>query len=397
MTVRDLLPLLPDPAELRLRCRAIALLDAVLDERSAAHTYLPDWRDGVDLACMDNGSGDLYAIVFDPAGVFLYGFDHESDATPWREEERAHWPGLLDGLPDALAAYPAAPEFEFDGFFDATVCAWREHGDTVWRCGSVEFEPDDRDGADWLFELLLDGSADGYADFAEEHLERPVDRAAVAAVLAGAPLTPGTVAALSPSADYGTVAARARALGYSTPGDTDSTDGTGGTGGTDGDDPMSWDRFWQLIEVLGGEAGIATCAGFEDACERLTELLSDGPADRIVAFGERLAEALYRLDRAEFGTLPVLGTEEDGGSPFPQSDDGFLYSRTAVVAAGRATYESVLGRPDRFAPFTAMDCQQLLHIHEDAYEAATGEEWDHLTRYDYESCSNKEGWPGLPS
>ncbi|MFG2819080.1 DUF4240 domain-containing protein [Kitasatospora sp. NPDC048365] len=395
MTVRDLLPLLPDPAELRLRCRAIALLDAVLDGGSPSHTYLPGWRDGVDLACMDNGSGDLYAVVFDPAGVFLYGFDHESEATPWREDDRAHWPGLLDGLPDPLSAYPAAPEFLLDGFFDATVCVWREHGDAEWRCGSVEFDADGTDGADWLFELLLDGSPDAYVSYAEDYLEIPVDRAAVAAVLAGAPLTRGTVAALSASADYETVATRARELGYSTP-DSADTPGSVDNADTPGADvPMSWERFWQLIEVLGGEAGIATCAVFEDACERLTELLSDEPTEQIVAFGERLAEALYRLDRAEFGTLPVLGTELADGSPFPQSDDGFLYSRTAVVAAGRATYESVLGRPDRFVPFTDMSCQQLLYIHEEAYEAATGEEWDLLTRYDYESCSNEEGWPDL--
>ncbi|WP_255360315.1 MULTISPECIES: hypothetical protein [Kitasatospora] len=35
--------------------------------------------------------------------------------------------------------------------------------------------------------------------------------------------------------------------------------------------------------------------------------------------------------------------------------------------------------------------ERLLYVH----EVATGEEWDHDTRYDYESCSNREGWPNL--
>lgn len=163
---------------------------------------------------MDNGSGDQYAIAFDPAGVFLYGFDHESDATPWREWPRAHWPGLLDGLPASLAHYPVAPEFRFDGFFDATVCVWREKTATAWKHGAVEFADDESDGADWLFGLLTDGTPAAYVSFAEDYFERTIDRDAVTAILTRLPLTRETVTALSPTADFQAVARRARALGY---------------------------------------------------------------------------------------------------------------------------------------------------------------------------------------
>ncbi|WP_234421977.1 hypothetical protein [Streptomyces sp. CB00316] len=112
---------MPDPDVLRARCRALALLDAILDADAPTHSFVSDWREGIDLAFMDNGSGDQYAVVFDPAGVFLYGFDHESDATPWREWPRAHWPGLLDGLPPSLAHYPAAPEFQFEDRTSSTM------------------------------------------------------------------------------------------------------------------------------------------------------------------------------------------------------------------------------------------------------------------------------------
>src|SRR4051794_25639881 len=99
MTVLELVDQLPDPVVLLERCRALAVLDAVFDTRFRTYRFDPAWGgDGVALAEMDNCGGDLYAIVFDPAGVFLYGFDHESDATPWREDDRVHWPGLLDGL-----------------------------------------------------------------------------------------------------------------------------------------------------------------------------------------------------------------------------------------------------------------------------------------------------------
>ncbi|MEU2955930.1 hypothetical protein [Streptomyces xanthochromogenes] len=178
------------------------------------HAFASNWRAGVDLASMDNGSGDQYAVVFDPAGVFLYGFDHESDATPWRESPRAHWPGLLEGLPSSLAHYAAAPEFGFDGFFDATVCAWREKHAEAWECGPVVFAADESDGADWLFGLLADGSAEAYVGFAEDYFEQAIDRDAVAAVLARAPLSRRTVTSLSSTADFEAVAAQARTLGY---------------------------------------------------------------------------------------------------------------------------------------------------------------------------------------
>ncbi|MFD4393452.1 DUF4240 domain-containing protein [Kitasatospora sp. NPDC058478] len=158
---------------------------------------------------------------------------------------------------------------------------------------------------------------------------------------------------------------------------------------------MTWERFWQLIEVLGGGAGIETCEHLETACACLVEVLACEPLGQIIGFGERLAEALHRLDQEQFGTLPITGAVLPDGSPFPQSSDHFLYARAAVVAAGRDVYESMFHDPERFAPFTARQCEPLLYVHEEAFEQVTGTEWDRLTRYDYESCSNADGWPEL--
>ncbi|MDY0812618.1 DUF4240 domain-containing protein [Kitasatospora purpeofusca] len=157
---------------------------------------------------------------------------------------------------------------------------------------------------------------------------------------------------------------------------------------------LSWERFWQLIDLIGGEPAVAVCATFGAGCERLSEVLAAGPVEEILGFGERFAEALYRLDREEFGTQRAVDPGYPGES-LPLSDDGFLYARAAVVAAGRAAYERVLGEPELFAAHSFRSGEPLLYVHEEAYEAATGEEWDHATRYNYESCSNREGWPTL--
>ncbi len=153
---------------------------------------------------------------------------------------------------------------------------------------------------------------------------------------------------------------------------------------------MTWADFWTLIDTLNGRAD-------EGSCHRLTEQLSVRPVPEIEGFAERLSEALYRLDQEKFGLLPVADLTLPGGEPFPQSGDVFLYTRCAVVAAGRSVWESVFFDVDKFAPYTASeyDGESLLYVPDQAYELATGQEWQRQTRYCYESYSNAAGWPHL--
>ncbi|WP_406296870.1 DUF4240 domain-containing protein [Streptomyces sp. NBC_00624] len=153
---------------------------------------------------------------------------------------------------------------------------------------------------------------------------------------------------------------------------------------------MTWVDFWALIGTLNGEASEANC-------QRLAEELGSRSVADIVGFAERHAEALYRLDQEKFGALPVADLTDRDGRPFPQSADHFLYTRCAVVAAGRAVWESVFFDVDKFAPYTSTehDAEWLLYVPDKAYELATGQEWDRSTRYCFETFSNKDGWPHL--
>jgi hypothetical protein len=217
VTVHDLVRRLPEPDALKARCRAFAVLDAMFDSGYPTYTFTPDWGGpGVDIAQMSNGSGDLYAIVFEPAGVFLYGLDHESEATPWRDDAHEHWPGLLVGLPVTLAGWAREPAFLFQDFFDATVCAWREPADTAWRCGLVDFDGmgPDPDGAEQLFGTLVDGTPDAYIEYAAGYFERDVDSGAVSAILAGQPLTEALVRVLNPDMPFAQAANAAISAGY---------------------------------------------------------------------------------------------------------------------------------------------------------------------------------------
>jgi hypothetical protein len=140
---------------------------------------------------------------------------------------------------------------------------------------------------------------------------------------------------------------------------------------------MNEDEFWQLLEECrpadpDPEAELLAVA--------LAERLGAGPVDRVTGFAEQLAFALHRLDRREFG-------EE-------LSADAFLYTRAAVVAAGRSEYGRVLADPARFTPYAEelVWAESLLYVPDEVYPRLTGREWDRNTRYDYESYSNTEGW-----
>ncbi|MGW1059133.1 hypothetical protein [Micromonospora rubida] len=191
MSVHDVAGVLPDPATLRDRCRALAVLDAALVS-SPPFTYRFDgrWGPGQELASMDNGAGDQWSIVFAAAGVFVRGFDHESPLSPADNDSGELWPGLVDTVPEAFAAYLREPAFSLDGTLAATVCLWREIGDDRWRHGDVVPPADGDDGADFLFGLLTDGTPEAYQDWAEGYYGRPVDLDAVREVFALRPVTP---------------------------------------------------------------------------------------------------------------------------------------------------------------------------------------------------------------
>lgn len=153
---------------------------------------------------------------------------------------------------------------------------------------------------------------------------------------------------------------------------------------------LDWDEFWDLIDLLGGRAD-------DDACERLTEVLATRSKSTIVGFADRLAEALYRLDRADLAALPYIDAADRQGVPVPMTSDGFLYARCGVVAAGREAYAHVLADSSVFCSYTAaeFDGEALLFVAGDAWEDLTGRPWDHEEPFDYETGSNPDGWPGL--
>jgi hypothetical protein len=161
---------------------------------------------------------------------------------------------------------------------------------------------------------------------------------------------------------------------------------------------MNDDRFWSMIESAWQSAGGKTKTRqkltegklSEERVEALLETLEEVipalqrkldqlPADELLAFDRILERKLYDIDRAE------VQEHTDG------SDDGFLYARGFIVAAGKGYYDAVNADPAR--ALLDMECEDMCYLSWHLYREKFGEvPASDISR---ESCSNKAGWPDL--
>ncbi|MER7008565.1 hypothetical protein ABT297_36710 [Dactylosporangium sp. NPDC000555] len=142
MTVYDVAAKLPPIDVLRDRCKALAVLERIIDSIEPYYAYTKHWGDD-EAALMSNGSGDQWAIVFTAEGAFIRVFNHESAMTPYRDPDRELWSGLLDGIPPIFGPQVEEPAFgDGEGHFLATAVLWRRTGDDRWHAGeSIVFPP----------------------------------------------------------------------------------------------------------------------------------------------------------------------------------------------------------------------------------------------------------------
>ena len=161
---------------------------------------------------------------------------------------------------------------------------------------------------------------------------------------------------------------------------------------------MDEERFWALIEgawrplvdeakarrklaagTLSEDKALALVEAAEEMIPILQAALAELPAEELMAFDRILERKLYDIDRAE------IQEQTDG------SDDGFLYARGFIVAAGKGYYDLVNSRPE--AAITDLDCAAMCYMPWHLYFDKFGDmPPSGISR---ETCSNSAGWPGL--
>jgi hypothetical protein len=157
-------------------------------------------------------------------------------------------------------------------------------------------------------------------------------------------------------------------------------------------------RFWSLIESAWQTVGGMTKArqqlaqgklsdekiealheALEDVIPALRAQLDQLSQEELLGFDRILERKLYEIDRAE------IQEHTDG------SDDGFLYARGFIVAAGQGYFEAVDANP-AVAVLDA-ECEEMCYLSWHLYGEKFGEmPSSGISR---ESCSNQAGWPDL--
>jgi hypothetical protein len=155
-------------------------------------------------------------------------------------------------------------------------------------------------------------------------------------------------------------------------------------------------QFWSTIESAWQTVGGKTAArrklaegklsdekaeelleALEEVIPALREALDGLPADELLAFDRLLERKLYDIDRAE------VQEHTDG------SDDGFLYARGFVVAAGKGYYDAVNAKPS--TAMADLECEEMCYLPWHLYRDKFGEM--PASGISRESCSNRAGWP----
>jgi hypothetical protein len=135
-------------------------------------------------------------------------------------------------------------------------------------------------------------------------------------------------------------------------------------------------QFWQIITLLNwSETG-----DNEAVVAPLVAHLASLPVSFIYQFEDKLSEKLFNLDTKSHAS--------SFNEPF--SADDFLYTRCAVVANGKKTYEQILMDPSVMP--TEIDFEPLLYVASDAYALKTGKTFEYVADFPIETGSNKNGW-----
>jgi len=194
--------------------QSLAMLDAILS-REWQYRYFSfnrHWSSGEQMGSMRNGQGNHYFALFNVAGCWLKGFDHEAPMSPFASNPPKSVAGVFDGVPAEFQACLTEPAFVID---ETTFCIWRRYDDGVWRRGPVSFAAgeDDPDGSAGLLQYL-DGRPQTYREWATEYYEREIPFGAVQSIYAHDPLDQRMVSELNPEVSLSELSDDVEEIGY---------------------------------------------------------------------------------------------------------------------------------------------------------------------------------------
>jgi hypothetical protein len=202
----------PAISELKLRAKALAMLDAIIapDWEDRYYSYNQKWCVGEEMASMRNGSGDDWFILFGEFGAAIKGLDHESkiagNSILSKEVERQ--------LPKSFSTFYKEPAFGMDWL---SFCYWCESTQSSWE---KVIHPDTTysemaDGSLEFLSLLYE-PASSYQEFASWYYEREISLEFIEKIYSHHTITEQIVHALNPELSIALAKEFAAEIGYPT-------------------------------------------------------------------------------------------------------------------------------------------------------------------------------------
>jgi hypothetical protein len=194
--------------------QSLAMLDAILSPEWEYRYFSFNcrWAPGEQMGSMRNGCGDHYFALFNSAGCWLKGFDHEAPMTPFASDPPKVAPGLLDEVPIEFAACLSEPAFVVN---ETTFCIWRRYVDGRWQHGPIKLRDDEQD-ADGSAGLLryLDGRPETYREWASDYYEQELAQEPIRSIFSHRPLDQQIVSQLNKALVLSALEADAQEIGY---------------------------------------------------------------------------------------------------------------------------------------------------------------------------------------
>ncbi|UUZ82514.1 hypothetical protein LJK88_50660 [Paenibacillus sp. P26] len=190
---------LPGPNSLQKLMRIQATLNIVLcqEEWLRYHRYVQGSNSDVWMAKIDNGSGNHFMILFSSKGTIIKGFDHESELSPYAQDEHEVWPGIYESVPHELLSLLDDDAVEKN---DVTFCIWHEPNDVRWQKGKVKIPKGASDGLG-IFVNSIFPTPKAFVEFAEDYFETTPPMDIVEQIYNDFPITTEMIQLLNPNSE----------------------------------------------------------------------------------------------------------------------------------------------------------------------------------------------------
>lgn len=201
---------LPSIADIRKRCQALAMLDAIIcpEWEDRYFSFDAHWGEDEQMGSMRNGGGDEWFILFGPFGAAIKGFAHESEMASNDQFAKE----VQRQLPQSFSTFLHEPAFSMQR---VTYCYWRALNDMTWRRAILPNATKAKveDGSAEYLALLTEPAA-SYVEYANWYYELDIPLEIVEKIYAQQPLNRTLIDALNESATDDEVEEFAAEIGY---------------------------------------------------------------------------------------------------------------------------------------------------------------------------------------